>query len=238
MREGSIIAGGRQKVWLPCHSIDALPQREDVYDHIEELSLHARSEVFGAASLGLQHTSNPERRYDMARGWLRRGLTVKLLVYKKAARDSRAYARLQRLRRDGAQIRLSHYALDNLLICDRRQAAVFHSDTGMGAEAVLVSEPHIVSAMDMLLQQAWATADDLDDYIARPLELSKEDQHLLTLLVDQQGKDSARARALGVSLRTFHRRVAALYERLGVATRPEAVLVAQQYRQNSPLNSD
>ncbi|MFF7082360.1 hypothetical protein [Streptomyces lavendulae] len=66
----------------------------------------------------------------MAGRRLRRGLTIRLLVGKKAARDSRAYARLQGLCRDGAQVRLADRTPGNLLICDRRQATVFHSDAG------------------------------------------------------------------------------------------------------------
>ncbi|MER7514290.1 hypothetical protein ABTX82_39145 [Streptomyces lavendulae] len=76
-----------------------------------------------------------EQRCAMARRRLRRGLTVRLLVDKKAARDSRAYASLQGLCRDGAQVRLADRTPGNLLICDRRQATVFHSDAATNGSA-------------------------------------------------------------------------------------------------------
>ncbi|MFI8948931.1 hypothetical protein ACIGO6_20735 [Streptomyces sp. NPDC053750] len=160
---------------------------------------------------------------------LRRGVALRLLVSRAALDDAVALSYLGRMRREGAEVRVTDGPGNALLLCDGRTAIVSHRGGPWAEEGFVMEERGVVASLSALFQQAWEGAADLRTFADRQVGLQKEDRRLLALIISP-GKDVFRARELGVSVRTFHRRVADLYERLGIGNRAEAALVARDYR--------
>ncbi|MDT7788025.1 MAG: hypothetical protein QOF58_6444, partial [Pseudonocardiales bacterium] len=81
------------------------------------------------------------------------------------------------------------------------------------------SSPHLVQGIQSLFEAAWHGATDLASYQARFTELGARE--ILEQLASGC-KDETAARALGVSLRTYRRRVAELMDVLGASSRFQA----------------
>ncbi|MEU5869129.1 MULTISPECIES: helix-turn-helix transcriptional regulator [unclassified Nonomuraea] len=127
----------------------------------------------------------------------------------------------------GEQARVSPEVPMKLAIADRRTAilplsthASAHSDS-----AVIVHSSSLLDALVTLFEVLWRSALPLPlfDAHSRPVDLP--DPELFALLAAGL-KDEAVARQLGVSLRTVHRRVSELMDRLGARTRFQAGLLA------------
>jgi sugar-specific transcriptional regulator TrmB/DNA-binding CsgD family transcriptional regulator len=130
----------------------------------------------------------------------------------------------------GEQARISPDVPMKLAIADRRTAilplstdASAHSDS-----AVIVHSSSLLDALVALFEVLWRSALPLP---ARSAELPSgdaadlSDPELFTLLAAGL-KDETVARQLGVSLRTVHRRVSEMMDRLGARTRFQAGLLA------------
>ncbi|MFD9511210.1 hypothetical protein [Streptomyces mirabilis] len=193
---------------------------------IERILFEARQEVWcavrferlGAEGFGLYS-------YLSSR-CLRRGLRVRFLVAKAALDEAHVMAFMRRINADGAAVRLTDELESHVLVADRVAALIADQPQDPEKAAIVTEEPGVVCNMAALYRLAWEQAVDFDTFMADRLDFSPEDQQLLELIT-RPGKDASRARDLGVSLRTFHRRVANLYGRLGVTSRMEAVLVAR-----------
>ncbi|MFI6928067.1 LuxR C-terminal-related transcriptional regulator [Nonomuraea spiralis] len=127
----------------------------------------------------------------------------------------------------GEQARVSPEVPMKLAIADRRTAilplsadASAHSDS-----AVIVHSSSLLDALVTLFEVLWRSALPLpiSDADSRPADMP--DPELFALLAAGL-KDEAVARQLGVSLRTVHRRVSELMDRLGARTRFQAGLLA------------
>ncbi|MEZ5193477.1 MAG: LuxR C-terminal-related transcriptional regulator [Nocardioides sp.] len=98
--------------------------------------------------------------------------------------------------------------------------AVLHDHHGVGsAQRLLVRQPSLVSALRVLFEQLWERATPVTDVRVRRRRDARR------LLVDHLAageKDEQIARALGVSLRTVRRRIAAMMTELGVDSRFQA----------------
>ncbi|GLW11287.1 transcriptional regulator [Microtetraspora sp. NBRC 13810] len=130
----------------------------------------------------------------------------------------------------GEQARISPDVSMKLAIADRRTAILpLNTDAAAHADsAVIVHSSTLLDALVALFEVLWRSALPLP---ARPFETSSADlpdQELFTLLAAGL-KDEAVARQLGVSLRTVHRRVSELMDRLGARTRFQAGLLAARH---------
>ncbi|TDD25971.1 helix-turn-helix transcriptional regulator [Nonomuraea diastatica] len=130
----------------------------------------------------------------------------------------------------GEQARVSPEVPMKLAIADRRIAILpLSTDESAHADsAVIVHSSTLLDALVALFEVLWRSALPLP---ARPLDAPSggpaglPDPELFALLAAGL-KDEAVARQLGVSLRTVHRRVSEMMERLGARTRFQAGLLA------------
>jgi predicted DNA-binding transcriptional regulator len=100
-------------------------------------------------------------------------------------------------------------------IADRRLAMVFETDATTVDSAVVVHPSALLDALMTMTEDLWARAVPVP---VGPTTEHEIDYPLLTLMAAGV-KDAAIARQLGVSVRTVHRRVAALMDALGADTR-------------------
>lgn len=125
---------------------------------------------------------------------------------------------LLRIHRAGDRHRVTTEEVQPLIIADRATAFVPIERGTADSGALLVTQPAIVGFLIDLFEQTWSRATDLEPEPDRPPET--ELQALAAL--DRNGKDEGAARALGISVRTFRARVAAVMARLGAANRFQA----------------
>lgn len=217
--------------------LEVLNDAKSIRIRVEKVVLRTRYQALGCISPGEWTPEEFDSYHYLSLMCLRRGVALRLLVSRGSLDDAFVLSYLGRARREGAQVRVTDSPSGALLLSDGRSAIVSNSGRGRAEEAVFVEERGVVATLSALFQQAWEGASDLRAFVDRQVGLQEEDRQLLALIVGP-GKDVGRARELGVSLRTFHRRVADLYERLGVANRAEAALAARDYRVLSAEGDD
>ncbi|NUR05162.1 MAG: hypothetical protein HOY79_54280 [Streptomyces sp.] len=200
----------------------------EICEHIENLAFVTHSEVLGALRLDRLTPPGRELYEYLTFRWLRRGVKIHYLFDASVLNDASALTYVRQISAAGAGVRIAAALKSNLLICDNRSALLCANSEEPEDGAVVTKEPDLVTVVRDLFSQAWEQAGGLGQVAEEPCCLTPADQELLTLIL-KPGKDRIRARELGVSLRTFHRRVADLYERLGVSSRTEAALVAREY---------
>jgi hypothetical protein len=116
----------------------------------------------------------------------------------------------------GAQVRITTDELNETIIVDRRVAIL----AGEGSFSV-VWIPSVVQGVITLFDAAWRIAMDLADYERDFGDLCELAPRILEVL-GAGWKDETAARALGLSLRTYRRRVAELMATLGAKSRFQA----------------
>ncbi|WP_290058010.1 DNA-binding response regulator [Amycolatopsis solani] len=119
----------------------------------------------------------------------------------------------------GARIRITEREVNETILLDRRIAIVAGDEVGGVRGYTVVSNPGLVQGIQSLFEAAWAGATDLESYQARFTELGARE--ILEQLASGC-KDETAARALGVGLRTYRRRVAELMDILGASSRFQA----------------
>jgi len=119
----------------------------------------------------------------------------------------------------GARIRITEREINETILLDRRIAIVAGDDVGGVRGYTVISNPDLVQGIQSLFEAAWHAATDLESYQARFTELGARE--ILEQLASGC-KDETAARALGVGLRTYRRRVAELMELLGASSRFQA----------------
>lgn len=119
----------------------------------------------------------------------------------------------------GARIRITEREINETILLDRRIAIVAGDRVGGVRSYTVVSSPELVQGIISLYEAIWAAATDLESYQARFTELGARE--ILEQLASGC-KDETAARALGVGLRTYRRRVAELMEILGASSRFQA----------------
>ncbi|WP_433435585.1 helix-turn-helix transcriptional regulator [Nonomuraea sp. CA-141351] len=129
----------------------------------------------------------------------------------------------------GEQARVSPEVPMKLAIADRKTAILpLSTDASAYADsAVIVHSSTLLDALVTLFEVLWRSALPLPlkPLAASPSPADLPDPELFALLAAGL-KDEAVARQLGVSLRTVHRRVSELMDRLGARTRFQAGLLA------------
>lgn len=129
----------------------------------------------------------------------------------------------------GAKVRICTAELPHeTLIVDGRIAILAGPHVAGERDFTVLTTPHVVSSMRTLVLSAWQSATDLLDYLAaRPPFV---DEHGLTILrtLSAGQKDETAARQLGLSVRTYRRRVAELMDLLGASSRFQAGVRARE----------
>jgi hypothetical protein len=141
--------------------------------------------------------------------------------------DPRAARHVDQLAAFGAEIRVTTAALQEVMLVDRRVAIMAGDPADRPRRYRVVTAPEVVGGVAALLDAAWRTATDRRVYAASLTGLRALAPGLLDALASGV-TDEVAARQLGMSLRTYRRRVAELMAAVGAASRFQAGLRARE----------
>ncbi|MFB4309086.1 DNA-binding response regulator [Actinomadura sp. GTD37] len=156
--------------------------------------------------------------------------SVRKLYTPAALADEESERRLVELAGAGARVRICPAPLPHeTIIVDRRVAILAGPARGGVREYTVVRSPGVVQGVVSLYSATWEAAVELADYRRdRPPALTEESRRILALLGGGL-KDEAAARRLGMSLRTYRRRVAEILTLLDAGTRFQAGIRAHEF---------
>ncbi|ROO90402.1 hypothetical protein EDD29_8127 [Actinocorallia herbida] len=183
---------------------------------------------FVCAARDLATWSLPEARAAV-RGRMGHGeFTTRKLLGPRALADEADRAHLAAVRSRGAQVRVSAAALPHeVIILDRRVMIMAAREVpGTPRTYTVTTSPTLVEGTLSLFEAVWSAAGDPVAYLrAETPHFAPEDRPVLDALAAGLTDETA-ARRLGVSLRTYRRRVAALMTVLEAGSRFQAGLHA------------
>jgi len=158
----------------------------------------------------------------------RDGATVRKVYRSGVLLDPVATRRLEQLRdQHGAQVRLTTDEINETIVLDRR-VAILAGDVRAGRRSYsVITQPEAVQGVMSLFDAAWRSATDLAVFDARIAEIRAMAPQVLDLL-GQGVKDETAARAMGMGVRTYRRRVAELMAALGATSRFQAGVRARE----------
>ncbi|MEV6403013.1 DNA-binding response regulator [Streptomyces bobili] len=185
-------------------------------------------EEFVCAARDLDTWSRPGARQAMAAraGHTQQGQQVhqvRKLLSPAALADEHSRAHLRELVDQGALVRIASAPLPHeTIIIDRRLAILAGLDGPGGREYTLTTVPTLVGGVYALFDAAWETATDLKAFLRG--EQPRLDAAGRTVLraLGSGATDETAARELGMSLRTYRRRVAELLTTLDADSRFQA----------------
>jgi DNA-binding NarL/FixJ family response regulator len=127
----------------------------------------------------------------------------------------------------GAEVRITPGEINETIILDRR-VVILAGDTSAGIRSYsVIPLPEVVQGVLSLFEAAWRAATELAVYDAQTAELRLLAPRVLELLASGC-KDETAARALGLGVRTYRRRVAELMAALGADSRFQAGVRARE----------
>jgi len=127
----------------------------------------------------------------------------------------------------GAEVRVPEREVNETVLIDRR-IAVLAGATAYGPRGYsVVTVPEVVQGIASLFDTAWATAAPLELWDADRSDLRALAPRVLEALA-AGAKDETAARTVGLSVRTYRRRVAELMAALGAETRFQAGVRARE----------
>lgn len=162
----------------------------------------------------------------------RRRTAPDLLTYKlynpEALRDEESERHLVELARQGVQVRICTTPLPHETIVIDDRIAVLAGPPAQGVRNyTVVRSPDVIKGIMSLYWATWESATDLADFRrSRPPALSDQSRQILRLLAAGLTNETA-ARRLGLSLRTYRRRVAEIMTLLDADSRFQAGLRAR-----------
>ncbi|SEM58641.1 helix-turn-helix transcriptional regulator [Nonomuraea pusilla] len=188
---------------------------------------------FVCAARDLDTWSQPEARLRIAGGMRAPdapGFTVRKLLSPAALADEGARRHLREVTAKGAHVRISSAPLPHeTIIIDRRVMILAAGDDGPGPrEFTVTTVPALIGGVYALFQAAWETATDFTAYFDGAMPHLDADGLAVLRELGAGHTDEAAARRLGLSLRTYRRRVAALMAALDAGSRFQAGLRAAE----------
>ncbi|MFI1731309.1 DNA-binding response regulator [Streptomyces acidicola] len=196
--------------------LELLARTEHVFSSVHE--------EFICAARDLNTWSRPEAR-QAAGDRLRSSETqqVRKLFSPASLADEHSREHLSELVDKGARVRIAATALPHeTIIIDRRFAILAGLNTPGGREYTLTTAPTLIGNVYALFEAAWETATDLQAFLrGEHPQLDTESRTVLRAL-GSGATDEKAARELGMSLRTYRRRVAALLDTLDAGSRFQA----------------
>lgn len=150
------------------------------------------------------------------------GLLMRKMYNPAAVADPEDAAHLREVQKSGVHIRICPTALPHeTIIIDKRIAIMAGASTAGVRDFSVIMSPEAVAGVRSLFLATWAGATDLADFLPATPQIDDQEAEILRLLSAGQ-KDEAAARAMGVSVRTYRRRVAELMVLLGAESRFQA----------------
>lgn len=162
---------------------------------------------------------------DRMRARIEAGVRVRKVYHASILDNPDVATRLSVLTGVGLGVRLCHTPLSHeTIIIDRKVAITAGPPVDGVRNYAVVQAPDVVAGLAMLFEVTWDAAVDLGDFDGPALdERSRE----VAKMLGSGLTDEASARKLGLSLRTYRRRVAELMELLEADSRFQAGLRAR-----------
>ncbi|TDQ05579.1 response regulator transcription factor [Labedaea rhizosphaerae] len=127
----------------------------------------------------------------------------------------------------GGDVRITPDELNETIVIDGR-IAILAGDLSHGVRSYsVVTVPEVVQGVSSLYAAAWRSATPLSTWDRRVAELREMAPRILEVLASGC-KDETAARTLGLSVRTYRRRVAELMAALGAGSRFQAGVKARE----------
>jgi DNA-binding NarL/FixJ family response regulator len=155
------------------------------------------------------------------------GLITRKLLSPVALVDEEARAHLRLVQSKGALVRISGSLLPNeTIIIDRRVMILAGRQTPTGREYTVTTSETLVEGVHSLFRAIWDSATDPETYLRSNVPHLDADDRVILEALGSGLTDESAARRLGVSLRTYRRRVAGLMAELEADSRFQAGLRA------------
>jgi DNA-binding NarL/FixJ family response regulator len=158
------------------------------------------------------------------------GFTARKLLSPVALADEEARAHLRLVQSKGALIRISGSRLPHeTILIDRRVMILAGRETPTGRQYTVTTSGTLIDGVHSMFRAIWDTAVDLDTYLRSDVpHLDAEGRVILDALASGR-TDAAASRRLGISLRTYRRRVAELMAKLEADSRFQAGVRAGEW---------
>ncbi|MER6158702.1 DNA-binding response regulator [Streptomyces sp. NPDC001868] len=196
--------------------LELLTRTEHLFSSVQE--------EFVCAARDLATWPRPAAR-QTARARLRSGgpHRIRKLLSPAALADEHSREHLTELADRGAQVRIAATALPHeTIIIDHRFAILAGLDSPGGRQYTLTTAPTLVGGVYALFEAAWETATDLKTFLrGEQPHLDAGSRRVLRAL-GSGATDETAARQLGMSLRTYRRRVAELLDAFDAGSRFQA----------------
>ena len=136
---------------------------------------------------------------------------------------------LRLLAQAGAKVRISSAPLPHeTIIVDGRIAILAGSGAGATRDFSVITVPNVVDNVRSLALSAFEAATDLAEHLATRTPAIDEQGLTILRTLSAGQKDETAARQLGLSVRTYRRRVAELMDALGASSRFQAGVRARE----------
>lgn len=158
-----------------------------------------------------------------------KGVALYKLFNPSALTDPAGAEQVRAIAAVGAYVRISSAPLPHeTIIVDSRIAIIAGSGAGATRDFSVITVPDVVDNVRSLVLSAWQAATDLAEHEA--VRVPHIDEQGLTILrtLSAGQKDETAARQLGLSVRTYRRRVAELMDSLGASSRFQAGVRARE----------
>ncbi|MER5478315.1 DNA-binding response regulator [Streptomyces sp. NPDC002734] len=154
-------------------------------------------------------------------------ITPRKLLSPVALADEEAREHLRLVRSKGVLVRISRSPLPHeTILIDRRVMILAGQETPTGREYTVTTSQILVDGVHSLFRAIWDAAVDLEAYLRSETPHLDADGRMILKALASGLTDEAAARRLGVSLRTYRRRVAELMAELEAGSRFQAGLRA------------
>lgn len=164
---------------------------------------------------------------DRARAAGPTGLIPRKLLSPVALADEEARARLRLVRSKGALVRISRSPLPHeTILIDRRVMILAGQETSTGREYTVTTSQGLIDGVHSLFRAVWDAAVDLDTCLRGDVPHLDAAGRVILEALGSGLTDESAAKRLGVSLRTYRRRVAELMAALEAGSRFQAGLRA------------
>ncbi|HEX5404099.1 MAG TPA: DNA-binding response regulator [Pseudonocardiaceae bacterium] len=151
------------------------------------------------------------------------GLKMQKMYNPAVMTDPADAAHLREIESVGVRVRICPTTLAHeTIIIDRKVAILAGPPVAGMREYSVVMAPEVVAGVRSLFQASWAGATDLSAYLPSAAPAVDEQGMAILRLLSAGQKDEAAARSMGVSVRTYRRRVAELMTLLGAESRFQA----------------
>ncbi|MFC4887695.1 DNA-binding response regulator [Streptomyces beijiangensis] len=151
------------------------------------------------------------------------GMVMRKLYTPRAVADAESVRRLLKIAATGPEVRIAAAPLTHeAIVLDGRTAILAGAPESGVRTYTVVRTPEVVASIRSLIAATWETADGLAAFSGRPRpDLTEESRRILRTLGAGHTDETA-SRHLGMSLRTYRRRVAELMETLDATSRFQA----------------